>query len=97
MRFRIAAETGNRRIEAAFRQNMMDQIAVQAAVAVRERVNIDEREGEDGGGKNGVQIRRGLAVERDQPLDQGRMRGRRSSSSRSIGLRPASPMALLQR
>lgn len=61
-----------RRIKAAFRQNMMNQISVQPAVAVRERVDIDKPEGEDCGGKDRVQIRRCLAIERDEPLDQGR-------------------------
>ncbi len=73
MRSRMAAETGKNHagwIEAALRQNVVDQITVQAAIAVGERVDIDKPEGENGGGKDRVQIRRRLAVERDQPLDQ---------------------------
>ena len=45
------------RVEAARRQDVMDEIAVDAAVAVLERVNEDEAEGQDRGGNDRIELR----------------------------------------
>ncbi len=56
------------RIVAATREDVMDEVAVNAAVAVLERMNIDESEGEHGGGDDGVQMLLGAPVESDHAL-----------------------------
>ena len=56
---------------------MVDQVAVQPAVAVRERMDVDEAEGERRGGQDRIEVGRGRAVERHQTVDQ-RSQGLRS-------------------
>ena len=50
---------------------MVDQVAVQAAVSVRERVDIDEAKGERRGCQDRIEMRRSRAVECHQTVDQG--------------------------
>ena len=50
------------RVKAAFGQHVVEQVAVQPAVAVFKRVNIDKTKGEDGGGDD--RIKRSPAPER---------------------------------
>lgn len=59
-------------IEAPLRQDVMDQIAMQPAVPVREGVDVHEAEGQDGGRDHGVERLGGVAVEGDQAVDQAR-------------------------
>ena len=47
-----------RRVEPAFGKNVMDQIAVQPAVAVFERMNVDEAESERRGGEHRIEVGR---------------------------------------
>jgi hypothetical protein len=47
----------------------VDQIAVDTAIAIGERVNVDKSERQNRGSKDGVEVRRGVAVERNQTLD----------------------------
>ena len=61
-----------RGIEPALRQHMVDEVAVQAAVAVLERMNIDKAEGQRGGRHNRVDFERRATVERRHAGDQRR-------------------------
>ena len=70
-------ENDTRRIEAALRKNVMDQVAVNTAVAVLEWVDVDETECEDCGGNHGIERLRGTPVEGDMPpISEGRSSGR---------------------
>ncbi|MNU02966.1 hypothetical protein D3C72_2468330 [compost metagenome] len=51
-------------------ENMMDQIAVQSAVSVLERMDVDEAEGEGCCGENRIEVLCRAAVERGQAVDQ---------------------------
>ena len=65
-------ENDTRRIEAALRKNVMDQVAVNTAVAILEWVDVDETECEDCGGNHGIERLRGTPVEGDHTAYQRR-------------------------
>lgn len=58
------------RIEAPLRQHMVDQIAVEAAIPILERMDVDEAEGEDRCGEHRIEGKRRAAVECCQAADQ---------------------------
>ena len=59
------------RTEMLFRQHMVDQVAVQSAVAVFEWVDIDKSERQQGRGEDGIEGGTVLPVKGDHSLNQG--------------------------
>src|SRR6266446_3012414 len=61
----------SRRVKTAPGQNVMHQVAVDTAVAIREWVDIHESEGKHGCGNYRVHLLFGAAVERNHALNKG--------------------------
>lgn len=57
--------------EAAFRQDMMDQVALHSTVSVQERVDIDKAECEDRGRHDRIGVSRRTLGKCDHPIGQG--------------------------
>lgn len=64
--FRIAADTGTPlpAIEAVHGNDVVDQVAVNAAVSVLELMDVDKAEGEDCGGDDCIKVLRWALIKR---------------------------------